>query len=105
MRSAQRLTQAAHIEGLPPPGAPGLDLGQRRMLTTLQASSEAGFDRLYLHQQVRASKQLLIVLDGYIESGHAGAIETDAIETDARERRGDLALRLQRLERANAALS
>lgn len=69
-QTTQTLTAAAAAAGVPPM-TPQLMPMQVDMLARLQAASGAGFDRLYMQQQVPAHEMALALHSNYASNGDA----------------------------------
>ena len=61
---------------MPPP--PELSPAQKAMVQQLSSASPAGFDRLYLSQQIPAHQQALALMQGYSRGGDVPALRTAA---------------------------
>jgi len=72
-RTTATLNTAAQASGLTPP-APTLNPMQQDMIAQLQAAPAAGFDQLYLSQQVPAHEMALALHRTYAANGDAPAL-------------------------------
>lgn len=76
-KTTQTLMAAAKTAGLQPP-PPVLMPMQRDMLAQLQQADAAGFDQVFLRQQVRAHEMALALHQNYARAGDTPALKTAA---------------------------
>jgi putative membrane protein len=75
-QTTQQLTAAATAAGSPP--TPNLMPMQARMITELQGASGAGFDRIFLRQQVQAHNMALALHSNYARDGDTPSLRAVA---------------------------
>jgi len=71
------LTAAARASGMTPP-PPALTPMQQEMIEQLQTASGAGFDQIYLGQQVPAHEMAMALHQNYAQNGDTPALRTAA---------------------------
>jgi putative membrane protein len=76
-QTTAQLTAAARASGVTPP-APVLLPMQARMMDELRGASGAGFDRVYLTQQVQAHEMALALHGNYARNGDTPALQAVA---------------------------
>ena len=74
--TTQQLTAAATAAGTPP--SPSLMPMQAEMISQLQGENGAGFDQLYLRQQVQAHEMALALHQNYARNGDTPTLRTVA---------------------------
>ena len=74
--TTQQLTAAASAAGTPP--TPDLMPMQERMIAELEGASGAGFDQVFIRQQVQAHEMALALHSNYASNGDTPALRTVA---------------------------
>ena len=79
--TTDKLKQVLMQDRLPAPKNPSPDPAQAKMLADLRAAPKASFDRAYIHSQVVAHQQALMLLQTYAMNGDNADLKKLAADT------------------------